>query len=119
MRIARSTLIGTAVAWALFGQNSYADAPDGPAPAAASDAGAADLQEVVVTGIRNSVEESLEAIVKLQKAGKIRHIGLSEVKPKEIEQARKVAKIVSVQNLYNVSDRQHEDALEYCEKERR
>ena len=63
------------------------------------------------------VEESLEAVVKLQKAGKIRHIGLSEVKPKEIEQARKVAKIVSVQNLYNVSDRQHEDALEYCEKE--
>ena len=63
------------------------------------------------------VEESLEAIVKLQKAGKIRHIGLSEVKPKEIEQARKVAEIVSVQNLYNVSDRQHEDALEYCEKE--
>ena len=63
------------------------------------------------------MEESLEAVVKLQKAGKIRHIGLSEVKPKEIEQARKVAKIVSVQNLYNVSDRQHEDALEYCEKE--
>ena len=63
------------------------------------------------------VEESLEAIVKLQKAGKIRHIGLSEVKPKEIEQARKVAKIVSVQNLYNVGDRQHEDVLEYCEKE--
>jgi iron complex outermembrane recepter protein len=61
MRIARSTLIGTAVAWALFGQNSFAaDAPDGPSPAA-SDAGAADLQEVVVTGIRASVQESLDA----------------------------------------------------------
>jgi iron complex outermembrane recepter protein len=61
MRIARSTLIGTAVAWALFGQNSYAaDAPDGPSPAA-SDAGAADLQEIVVTGIRASVQESLDA----------------------------------------------------------
>ncbi len=54
-------MIGTAVAWALFGQNSFAAAaPDGPSPAA-GDAGAADLQEVVVTGIRRSVEESLEA----------------------------------------------------------
>ena len=62
------------------------------------------------------VEESLGAIAKLQKQGKIRHVGLSEVKPKEIDQARKVIKIVSVQNQYNVSDRQHEDGLEYCEK---
>jgi iron complex outermembrane recepter protein len=65
MRIARSTLIGTAVACALFGQNSYADTPAGPSPSPAAsdagDAGAADLQEVVVTGIRRSVEESLEA----------------------------------------------------------
>lgn len=64
MRIARSTLIGTAVACALFGQNSYADTPAGPSPAAsdaAGDAGAANLEEVVVTGIRRSVEESLEA----------------------------------------------------------
>jgi aryl-alcohol dehydrogenase-like predicted oxidoreductase len=63
------------------------------------------------------VEESLGAIADLQKQGKIRHIGLSEVKPKEIERARKTVDIVSVQNLYNVSDRQHEDVLEYCEKE--
>jgi pyridoxine 4-dehydrogenase len=62
------------------------------------------------------VEESLRPIAKLQKAGKIRHVGLSEVKPKEIDRARKVIDIVSVQNLYNVGDRQHEDVLEYCEK---
>jgi pyridoxine 4-dehydrogenase len=62
------------------------------------------------------VEESLGAIAKLQKAGKIRHVGLSEVKPAEIDQARKVLEIVSVQNRYNVSDREHEDVLEYCEK---
>jgi pyridoxine 4-dehydrogenase len=62
------------------------------------------------------VSESLEVIVKLQKEGKIRHVGLSEVKPHEIEQARKVVPIVSVQNLYNVGNRQHEDVLEYCEK---
>ena len=62
------------------------------------------------------VEESLEAMAGLQKQGKIRHIGLSEVKPAEIEQARKVVEIVSVQNLYNVGDRKHEDTLQYCEQ---
>jgi aryl-alcohol dehydrogenase-like predicted oxidoreductase len=62
------------------------------------------------------VEESLEPIKKLQKQGKIRHVGLSEVKVPEIEQVRKFMPIVSVQNRYNVSDREHEDVLQYCEK---
>jgi pyridoxine 4-dehydrogenase len=62
------------------------------------------------------VEESLGVIVKLRQEGKVHHVGLSEVKPAEIDQARKVVDIVSVQNLYNVSDRQHENVLEYCEK---
>jgi pyridoxine 4-dehydrogenase len=62
------------------------------------------------------VEESLGAIKKLQEQGKIRHVGLSEVKPHEIDQARKVIEIVSVQNQYNLSDRQHEDVVEYCTK---
>jgi pyridoxine 4-dehydrogenase len=62
------------------------------------------------------VEESLAPIVKLQKQGKIKHIGLSEVKPEEIEQARKVANIVSVQNEYNIGQRKSEATLEYCEK---
>jgi len=60
------------------------------------------------------VEESLGVIKRLQRAGKIRHVGLSEVKPKEIEQARKVVEIVSVQNQYNLSNREHEDTLDYC-----
>jgi aryl-alcohol dehydrogenase-like predicted oxidoreductase len=64
------------------------------------------------------VEESLGVIAKLQQQGKIRHVGLSEVKPPEIDQARKVVDTVSVQNLYNLGDRQHEDVLEYCEKHR-
>jgi aryl-alcohol dehydrogenase-like predicted oxidoreductase len=62
------------------------------------------------------VEESLGAIKKLQEQGKIRHVGLSEVKPHEIDQARKVIDIVSVQNQYNLGDRQHEDVVEYCTK---
>src|SRR5277367_6602682 len=65
---------------------------------------------------RVPVEESLGAIKKLQEQGKIRHVGLSEVKPHEIDQARKVIDIVSVQNQYNLSDRQHEDVVEYCDK---
>jgi aryl-alcohol dehydrogenase-like predicted oxidoreductase len=62
------------------------------------------------------VEESLGAIKRLQEQGKIRHVGLSEVKPKEIDRARKVLEIVSVQNKYNIGDRAHEDVVEYCEK---
>ena len=62
------------------------------------------------------VEESLGAIKELQQEGKIRHVGLSEVKPHEIEQARKVVEIVSVQNEYNIGDRKHEDVVEYCAK---
>jgi pyridoxine 4-dehydrogenase len=60
------------------------------------------------------VEESLGVIKKLQEQGKIRHVGLSEVKPHEIDQARKVIDIVSVQNQYNLGDRQHEDVVDYC-----
>jgi pyridoxine 4-dehydrogenase len=62
------------------------------------------------------VEESLGVIKKMQQQGKIRHVGLSEVKPHEIDQARKVIDIVSVQNMYNLGDRQHEDVVDYCTK---
>ena len=62
------------------------------------------------------VEESLGVIAEMQKAGKIRHVGLSEVKPHEIDQARKVIEIVSVQNKYNIGDRAHEDVVDYCTK---
>jgi aryl-alcohol dehydrogenase-like predicted oxidoreductase len=48
--------------------------------------------------------------------GKVRHVGLSEVSVAEIEAARKIVPIVSVQNLYNVSNRKSEDVLDYCEK---
>jgi len=60
--------------------------------------------------------ESLGALKELQQAGKIRHIGLSEVSVKEIEQARKTVAIVSVQNLYNLGNRQSEAVLDYCAK---
>jgi aryl-alcohol dehydrogenase-like predicted oxidoreductase len=62
------------------------------------------------------VEESLGALKTLQQAGKIRHIGLSEVNPLEIERAAKTVQIVSVQNRYNLGDREWEKTLGWCEK---
>ena len=61
------------------------------------------------------VEESLGVIKKLQQQGKIRHVGLSEVSPEEIDQAKKILPIVSVQNQYNLGDRRHEDVVTYSE----
>jgi pyridoxine 4-dehydrogenase len=63
------------------------------------------------------VEESLGAAKKLQTHGKIRFIGLSEVTVEQIEQARKVVEIVSVQNEYNLGNRKSEAVLDYCERE--
>jgi len=63
------------------------------------------------------VEESLGALKELQDAGKIKHLGLSQVSVAEIEQAREVVEVVSVQNLYNLGDRSSEDVLDYCERE--
>src|SRR5215475_5081104 len=62
------------------------------------------------------VEDQIGELKKMQKEGKIRHIGLSEVSVKEIEQAAKTAPIVSVQNKYNIADRSAEAVLQYCEK---
>jgi len=63
-------------------------------------------------------EDSLGALKEMRDAGKIRHVGLSEVSPSQIEQARKILPIVSVQNRYNVADRDWENTLTYCEKEK-
>jgi pyridoxine 4-dehydrogenase len=76
-----------------------------------------DLYQLHRIDAKVPVEESLGALKKMQEAGKIRHVGLSEVTPKEIEQARKVLPIVSVQNQYNIANRRSEGTLAYCEKE--
>jgi aryl-alcohol dehydrogenase-like predicted oxidoreductase len=61
--------------------------------------------------------DQLGALVELQGKGKIRHIGLSEVSVSEIQAARAIAPIATVQNLYNLSDRSAEPVLNYCERE--
>jgi pyridoxine 4-dehydrogenase len=53
----------------------------------------------------------------MQKEGKIRYLGLSEVSVAQIGEARLTARISSVQNLYNLVSRKSEDVLEYCERE--
>jgi aryl-alcohol dehydrogenase-like predicted oxidoreductase len=63
------------------------------------------------------VEESLGALTELQRAGKIRHIGISETSVADYERAKKSATIVSVQNLYNVQDRSAEEMLRACERD--
>jgi pyridoxine 4-dehydrogenase len=62
-------------------------------------------------------EESIAELVALQGEGKIRHVGLSQVTVAEIEQARRTASIVSVQNLYNLTSRRADPTLEYCQRE--
>jgi len=60
-------------------------------------------------------EDQVGELLKLQREGKIRHIGLSEVNVDQLEAAQKVATIVSVQNMYNISVRTAEPVLEACE----
>jgi aryl-alcohol dehydrogenase-like predicted oxidoreductase len=62
-------------------------------------------------------EDQLATLVALQTEGKIRHVGLSEVTVDQIENARTIVPIVSVQNRYSLTDREHEDVLDYCERE--
>lgn len=59
--------------------------------------------------------ESVGALAQFRKEGKIRHVGLSNVSVRQLEQAQKIVPVVSVQNRYNLGDRASEDVLEACE----
>jgi pyridoxine 4-dehydrogenase len=62
-------------------------------------------------------EESVGALLELKQEGKIRHIGLSNVSREQLQQAQQLTPIVSVQNRYNLNDRDSESVLEACEEE--
>jgi aryl-alcohol dehydrogenase-like predicted oxidoreductase len=64
------------------------------------------------------VEETLAPVADAVKAGKIKYVGLSEVEIYDIERARKIVPIVSVQNLYNLGTRKWERVLDYTQKEK-
>lgn len=63
-------------------------------------------------------EDQLGTLKDLEREGKIKHIGLSEVSVRQIQQAQTIVPVVSVQNRYSLADRGSEDVLEYCEKQR-
>src|SRR5688572_8169100 len=75
-----------------------------------------DLYQLHTIDPKVPLEESLGVMVDAQRAGKVRHIGVSNFNVKQLERARKVATVVSVQNRYSLSDRSSEDVLAYCEK---
>ena len=76
-----------------------------------------DIYQLHTVDKKVPIEESVGALKKARDAGKIRHVGLSNVTTKEIERAKKIVPIVSIQNRYNLEDRDSEEVLGYCEKE--
>jgi aryl-alcohol dehydrogenase-like predicted oxidoreductase len=76
-----------------------------------------DLYQLHRVDPKVALADQIGELLLLRQEGKIRHIGLSEVTVEQIGEARKIADIVSVQNLYNLADRGAEDVLEYAERE--
>jgi aryl-alcohol dehydrogenase-like predicted oxidoreductase len=64
------------------------------------------------------LEDSMGELARLQREGKIRHVGVSNFSVDELRRAQKLVKVVSVQNRYNVGDRRSEDVLAVCTRER-
>jgi pyridoxine 4-dehydrogenase len=76
-----------------------------------------DLYQLHAPDPKVPLEESLGALAEAQRQGKIRHIGVSNVSVDELERARAVVDVVSVQNRFNLDDRHSEDVLEVCERD--
>jgi pyridoxine 4-dehydrogenase len=76
-----------------------------------------DLYQLHAPDPKVPLEDSLGALKELQEQDKIRHVGVSNVSLEELERARRVVEVVSVQNRYNLEDRSSEDVLEACERD--
>jgi pyridoxine 4-dehydrogenase len=76
-----------------------------------------DLYQLHTVDPQVPIEDSVGALAELQEDGKIRHIGVSNVSVEELERARSITEVVSVQNRFNLSDRASEDVLEVCERD--
>jgi aryl-alcohol dehydrogenase-like predicted oxidoreductase len=75
-----------------------------------------DLYQLHVPDSKVPFADSVGALAEAQKAGKIRHVGVSNVSVKQLEEARRVCPIVSVQNEYNLGNRSSENVLKACER---
>jgi pyridoxine 4-dehydrogenase len=60
------------------------------------------------------LEQSLAVLAEYREAGKIRHLGVSEASVEQVERARTVVPIDAVQNHYNLTERRHEEVVDYC-----
>ncbi len=76
-----------------------------------------DLYQLHTVDPRVPLEESIDALLDLQRQGKIRHIGLSNVNAAQLARARKRATVVSVQNCYNLGDRESDDVIDICARD--
>ena len=74
-----------------------------------------DLYQLHTVDPKVPIEDSVGALAELQEEGKIRHIGVCNVNAEQLERAQQIASIVSVQNRYNVADRDSEEVLQACE----
>jgi aryl-alcohol dehydrogenase-like predicted oxidoreductase len=78
---------------------------------------AIDLYQLHRIDEKYPAEDQIGTLMQLRDEGKVRHIGLSEVSVEQLEHARSMTAIATVQNRYNVADRAAEDVLEACERE--
>jgi pyridoxine 4-dehydrogenase len=75
-----------------------------------------DLYQLHTIDPRVPLEDSIGALVDLQREGKIRHIGVSNFEVEELQRAMTIARVVSVQNRLNLADRSSDDVLQECER---
>jgi len=75
-----------------------------------------DLYQLHAPDPKVPFEDSVGVLAELQRAGKIRHVGISNVSVAQLHQAMKIVKVVSVQNEYNIEDLSSEAVLKACEK---
>jgi aryl-alcohol dehydrogenase-like predicted oxidoreductase len=75
-----------------------------------------DLYQFHAPDPRVPYAESIGTLAELQRAGKIRHLGVSNVTVKQLEEARRIAPIVSVQNEYHIENRESDGVLAACER---
>ena len=74
-----------------------------------------DLYQLHAPDPKVPLQDSVGALKELQDEGKIRHVGVSNVSVEQLERARGIVEVVTVQNEYNLEDRESEDVLEACE----
>jgi len=75
-----------------------------------------DLYQLHTVDSKVPFDVSVGTLADMQREGKVRHVGLSNVTVKHIEAARKIVPIASVQNRYSLADRGSEDVLQHCER---